>query len=920
MLYRNRLAMAFWALSFACLLPALTHAKGLAYAETFPQKLGPVHNGESFLGSGELEPTWCVAGWGKELPVVETASSAGLSIRVKGCASVTLSAIDFLSNGATDFDLSRSPLSVKAELSAVGQNSKGGMLSVGVVLGGLKIETWPDLGQLVRVYGRGGALVDNAQSGFAATSDKTFTLGVTISEKDAGHYMIDYAFDDVKNSVVIAKSEVADLGSVGVYLEDFDGGAATVKSFAVSQTVVPEFETAAAEAPAQQPEGAAALRLVPFPQQVALADGSFALDAHLTLEVPAAAAEVLGGWINDELRRTGLPAAEIKRLDGDEKRLRLSAQPGKSAAKSSLRDKAAVEDYTLDVTTDGVVCTAKADAGLFHAAQTLRQLIRANLRGKSLPCVNIVDWPSLQWRAFQDDMTRGPSAKLETLKREADLGGLFKLNLFEYYMEFQYAFPKNPVIGPKDGSLTPEELKALVAHAKRQQMDVLGCQQSFGHSAAILSHPEYAAIRETGDILSPAREETYAFLESLYSDVAPLIPFPWFNVCCDETQGLDATQGPAKEMVKQLGPGEVYARHMRRVHDVLKDKFDKRMMMYGDIILQHPEKMEIIPKDTIMLTWGYEPASSFEGQITPFVKAGYEFFVCPGVDDWGKILPDFGSATINIRNFIRDGAKHHALGMLNTEWKDDACTLRSPAWHGYAWGAECAWTGAATTPDDFNRRIGAVLYGEKGDHFGQAVKLLAQSMAFAAKTENLPHWEGMSNGRFWKNEFVPHRSETQTRNRVVPLLGWIRSAIKHLEACQKDALVNADLLDAMLLGAHRMELLEQRMLDGIDAANAYAEAVAANDKRVKLAKLAEVKRLAIRNRDAHQTQATEFVRLWNIECKPYALERTTNRYADLVKWYDELANRMAEAEKLAEADRTLPTPSQSGLALPGSKK
>ena len=122
--------------------------------------------------------------------------------------------------------------------------------------------------------------------------------------------------------------------------------------------------------------------------------------------------------------------------------------------------------------------------------------------------------------------------------------------------------------------------------------------------------------------------------------------------------------------------------HVRRIHDLLKSKYGKRMMMWGDIILQHPDKLDQIPKDTIMLTWGYDPRPSFEGQIVPFVKSGYEFFVCPGVDDWSRILPDFGSATVNIQNFVRDGAKHKALGVLNTEWKDDGETLR--ARHGTA--------------------------------------------------------------------------------------------------------------------------------------------------------------------------------------------------------------------------------------------
>ena len=113
----------------------------------------------------------------------------------------------------------------------------------------------------------------------------------------------------------------------------------------------------------------------------------------------------------------------------------------------------------------------------------------------------------------------------------------------------------------------------------------------------------------------------------------------------------------------------------------------------------------------------------------PFAKSGYEFFVCPGVNNWSRILPDFGVATTNIRNFVRDGAKHGALGMLNTDWDDDGETLNARNWHGDAWGAECAWNASTTTPEDFNRRIGAVLFGEKGDHFGQAIELLAKTHA-----------------------------------------------------------------------------------------------------------------------------------------------------------------------------------------------
>jgi len=99
----------------------------------------------------------------------------------------------------------------------------------------------------------------------------------------------------------------------------------------------------------------------------------------------------------------------------------------------------------------------------------------------------------------------------------------------------------------------PQELSALVAYAKPFHMDVLGNQQSFGHFGRILSQPQYAALRETPDVLTPVREGTYTLLDDLYSEVCPLVPFPWFNVCCDETDGLGT--GPARDLVSSIGVG-----------------------------------------------------------------------------------------------------------------------------------------------------------------------------------------------------------------------------------------------------------------------------------------------------------------------------------------------------------------------------
>ena len=645
------------------------------------------------------------------------------------------------------------------------------------------------------------------------------------------------------------------------------------------------------------------VRLVPFPKEIQAQVGQFSLTRTLVFQTPERERGTLARPLNDELQRAGLRPVETASLASPVLAFRLAAETGPLEL-PPLPTNTAPEGYSLEVRPHEVIGAAREPAGLLYGLQTLRQLIRANRHGDALPCLSIRDWPSLRWRAFQDDLTRGPSSTLDTLKFEASLGAYLKLNLMTYYMEYQFAFAKHPLIGPTNGSLRPTELSALVDYAKPLHLDVLGNQQSFGHFGSILKHPEYAGLRETADVLSPVREQTYQLLDDLYSEVCPLLPFPWFNVCCDETYGLGT--GPARELAQQIGVGGVYVRHIRRVHDLLRDRHGKRMMMWGDIILQHPDRLTEVPKDTIMLTWGYDARPSFEDQIVPFAGSGYEFFVCPGVNNWSRILPDFGVAITNIRNFVRDGAKHGALGMINTDWEDDGETLNAVKWHADAWAAECAWNGSTTATEAFNQRIGAVLFGEGGDHFGQAVGLLA-------KTHRLAGMKGMMNARFWEDDFAPKAGPAAIESGASNLLALVRPALQHLEASRREARCNQNVIDALRFGARRMELIGQRMLDGLEAARRYE---AAGASPTNLPNLDRVKQLIRRNRDAHETLGKEFATLWLSQNKPYALDWTLRRYTDAVNRYDALLQRVTTARTAAAAGQALPAPEDIGLAIP----
>ena len=644
----------------------------------------------------------------------------------------------------------------------------------------------------------------------------------------------------------------------------------------------------------------AALRLVPFPKQVELGTGPFCLDRGLVIETPEAAEPAVRVFVVEELSRAGYGGVEVRGVGGSQLVVRVGTSSDSAVPLPDLREGAGEEDYALRVVPDGVAIVASALPGLIHGLATLGQLVRGNCENDGIPCLTIRDWPSVRWRAFQDDITRGPSTKFSELKRDVTRGAMLKLNLFTYYMQHQFAFRKHPLLGPKDGSLTAGELTGLVEHGRPLGIQILGNQQSFAHMQHTLAHPEYAHLKQDNRTLSPVHEGTYELLDDLYSEVLPILPFEMFNICCDETWGL-GLEGPTKALGDEIGPGGVYVRHIRRVYDLVHGKYGKRMMMWGDVILHHPDKLEAIPKDVVMLTWGYSPKESFENQIVPFAKSGYEFFVCPGVNNWNRVLPNFQAASVNIQNFVRDGAKDGAIGMLNTSWDDDGENLNGPNWYGFAWGAECAWNGSKTSLDDFNRRIGAVLVGEPGDELGRAIGLLSD-----------PRVCGMMNRKFWEvtNGLVRVEDEASAKENLEITI----QAIERLSVCRRTATVDADLVDPLLFGAQRMGHYYESQIDRITAARAYRQASEAKGSEAVghiEAAITAIRRIEQRFRKLRE----EWQKLWLLENKPHALDWSLARYDAAIARCDDLLGQLEEARTAAQQGRPLPAAAEVGLRL-----
>ena len=206
----------------------------------------------------------------------------------------------------------------------------------------------------------------------------------------------------------------------------------------------------------------------------------------------------------------------------------------------------------------------------------------------------------------------------------------------------------------------------------------------------------------------------------------------------------------------------------------------------------------------------------------------------------------------------------------NTDWEDDGEALKAVKWHADAWAAECAWNASATPVEAFNRRVGAVLFGERGDEFGQAVELLTQ-------THRLPAMKDMFNARFWEKDYVPTAAPAAIQATASNLLAIVRPALGRLESCRQQAKCNQRVLEVFLFGARRMEFIGQRMLDGLAAAQLYEQA---RQVPPDMSKLAQAEQLIRKNRDTYESLGRQFAALWLSESKPYALDWTLGRYTD----------------------------------------
>jgi hexosaminidase len=303
------------------------------------------------------------------------------------------------------------------------------------------------------------------------------------------------------------------------------------------------------------------------------------------------------------------------------------------------------EGYRLSVKPSGILITANKPAGLFYGAQTLWQLFPREIESRTIingvkwqaPVVEIRDYPRFAWRGLMFDVSR----HFFTLKEVEDFIDVmvqYKFNLLHMHLTddegwrveikglprltevashnakregYFGTFAPIPDDEPRTygGFYTQEDIRVMVKYAKDRFVDILPEIDVPGHSmSAIVAYPDLSCTPAANtyhvisgekfmdwpgpkgrvdNTLCPANEKVYGFLDTVFTELAAMFPFPYIHVGGDECaknfweQSDQIKALMAKENLKTQE--EVQSYFEKRIEKIVESK-GKKLIGWDEIL------------------------------------------------------------------------------------------------------------------------------------------------------------------------------------------------------------------------------------------------------------------------------------------------------------------------------------------------
>lgn len=164
---------------------------------------------------------------------------------------------------------------------------------------------------------------------------------------------------------------------------------------------------------------------------------------------------------------------------------------------------------------------------------------------------------------------------------------------------------------------TLEQVRAFVEKASARKMKVIPMVQCFGHLEFVLRLPAYRHLAENPEHpseLCPAKEGASPLVRAMIAEVLAAHPeSDYVHIGGDEVWSL-GTCARCKQNVRRIGSSRIYIDFVSPFIEQVVQA-GRRPILWGDMLLSHPEALDSISRDVIVCDWQYWPEGIRQSQI-----------------------------------------------------------------------------------------------------------------------------------------------------------------------------------------------------------------------------------------------------------------------------------------------------------------
>lgn len=375
------------------------------------------------------------------------------------------------------------------------------------------------------------------------------------------------------------------------------------------------------------------------------------------------------------------------------------------------------EEYHLIIQEDRVQIISKTEKAAFYGLVTLKQLQSEQI----IETQEIKDKPDLEVRGLMLDISRAKVLNVSSIKKIIDLVAELKYNHLELYVEgFSYEYKNIKEALADKNYLTQEEYLEVEKYAIEKYIDFVPNQNGFGHMSDWLALDKFKELAECPDgfeiwgskrppsTLDPTNPKSFELVKQMYEEMIPFTKSKYFNMNFDEPYELG--HGKSKQECLKTSTEDVYIEYLEKLANVVR-KYNKTPMVWGDVLVKHPDKISKLSKDIVFIDWGYNKAYDFVNHAKMLEELKVKYLLAPGTSTWSSITGRFIDMKETIENSTYASKKYHGLGILLTDWGDMGHLQYLPSSYlGFIYGAMLSWSSG--TIEDAEKYLAIILNDE----------------------------------------------------------------------------------------------------------------------------------------------------------------------------------------------------------------